>query len=219
MSRPAPTEKILLSGAAGHIDTLLDLPAEVRGIALVCHPHPLYGGANTNKVVHTLARTLRDLGYAALRPNFRGVGESDGTHDEGRGEVQDMLRVLAWAQSRWQPGLPIALAGFSFGGFIQTRVAHHLADAGSPAQRLALVGLACGNAADGSRDYPTPPLPAGGHALVIHGEEDDTVPLANVLDWARPQALPVTVIPGTGHFFHARLTVLRDLLLATWTPL
>lgn len=219
MPRPVPAEKILLDGSDGRIETLLDLPANVRGIALVCHPHPLFGGTNNNKVVYTLAHTLRDLGYAALRPNFRGVGESEGTHDGGRAEMGDMLAVLAWAQSRWGQRLPIALSGFSFGGYIQTKVANHLAETGHPAHRLALVGLACGDAADGSRHYDTPTLPENGHALIIHGEEDDTVPLANVFNWARPQGLPVTVIPGTGHFFHARLTTLRGILEQSWTPL
>lgn len=218
MSAPATSERIELRGAAGAIDTLLDLPAEVRGIALLGHPHPLHGGANTNKVVHTLARSLRDLGYAALRPNFRGVGNSEGVHDHGEGETEDMLSVLSWAQSRWG-SLPLALGGFSFGGFIQTRVAARLADTLTPARRIVLVGLAAGVAADGARQYDTGPLPADSDALVVHGEQDDTVPLANVLDWARPQELPVTVIPGADHFFHGKLHLIRKLIAQRWSPL
>ena len=128
MSRLAPPETLTVPGPAGAIEVTIDFPAEVHGIALVCHPHPLFGGANTNKVAHTLARTLRDLGYVALRPNFRGVGGSEGTHDEGIGETEDMLSLISRAQSRWG-ALPLVLAGFSFGGYVTVRVANHLADA------------------------------------------------------------------------------------------
>lgn len=216
--RPPSTEKAQLQGVEGTIDILVDGPYTVHGIALVCHPHPLYGGANTNKVVHTLARVFRDLGYVALRPNFRGVGDSEGVHDHGNGETQDMLAVLAWAQSNWGP-LPLALGGFSFGAFVQTQVAAHLADALAPAHRLALVGLAAGTAADGSRHYDTGPLPKGSNALVIHGERDTTVALTNVLEWARPQEQPVIVIPGADHFFHGKLHVIRNIISGAWAPL
>lgn len=128
MSRPLPTEPALLRGPAGHIEALIDAPEAVKGIALVCHPHPLFGGANTNKVAHTLARAYRDLGYAVIRPNFRGVGKSEGTHDHGEGETEDMLAVISWAESRWG-AKPLALGGFSFGGYVQVRVANRLADA------------------------------------------------------------------------------------------
>lgn len=218
MSRPHPTEKVLIPGAEGAIDALIDAPAEIRGVALVCHPHPLYGGANTNKVAHTLARALRDLGYAVVRPNFRGVGASEGEHDQGNGETEDMLAVIAWAQSRWG-SLPLALGGFSFGGFVQTRVANRLADAMTPPRRIALVGMAAGTAADGARHYDTGPLPKGIPTLVIHGELDETVSLSNVLDWARPQEQPVIVIPGADHFFHGKLHVIRELIAGTWAPL
>ena len=218
MSRPLPTEKALLRGAEGNIEVLIDAPETVRGIALVCHPHPLFGGANTNKVAHTLARVCRDLGYAALRPNFRGVGASEGVHDHGQGETEDMLSVLSWAQSRWG-FLPLALCGFSFGGFVQTRVAARLADGMTPARRIILVGLAAGVAADGARQYDTGTLPKGVPTLVIHGENDDTVALANVLDWARPQEQPVIVVPGADHFFHGKLHVIRDIITGTFAPL
>ncbi len=218
MSRPHPTEKVLLRGAEGAIDALIDAPAEVRGVALVCHPHPLYGGANTNKVAHTLARAFRDLGYAVVRPNFRGVGASEGEHDHGNGETEDMLAVIAWAQSRWG-FLPLALGGFSFGGFVQTRVANRLADGMTPPRRIALVGMAAGTAADGARHYDTGPLPKGIPTLIIHGEHDETVSLTNVLEWARPQEQPVIVVPGADHFFHGKLHVIRDLIAGTWAPL
>lgn len=218
MSRPAPTESVLLRGAAGAIDALIDTPAEVRGLAVVCHPHPLYGGANTNKVAHTVARALRDLGYAVVRPNFRGVGKSEGTHDHGNGETEDILSVIGWAQSRWG-SLPLALGGFSFGAYVQCRVACRLADGLTPVERLALVGMAAGRAADGARQYDTPPLPDKLSSLIVHGEQDDTVPLTNVLDWARPQEQPVVVIPGADHFFHGKLHLIRNLIARTWAPL
>ncbi len=211
MSRPLPTESALLRGAAGAIDVLIDAPATVRGIALVCHPHPLYGGANTNKVAHTLARSYRDLGYVAIRPNFRGVGKSEGEHDHGEGETEDMLSVLAWAQSRWG-GMPLALGGFSFGGFVQTRVANRLGEGIAPPRQLILVGTATGSSTDGARHYDTPPLPKTIPTLVIHGENDETVALENVFEWARPQDLPVTVVPGADHFFHGKLHVIREII-------
>ncbi len=211
MSRPLPTESALLRGAAGAIDVLIDAPETVRGIALVCHPHPLYGGANTNKVAHTLARSYRDLGYVAIRPNFRGVGKSEGEHDHGEGETEDMLSVLAWAQSRWG-GMPLALGGFSFGGFVQTRVANRLGEGIAPPRQLILVGTATGSSTDGARHYDTPPLPKTIPTLVIHGENDETVALENVLEWARPQDLPVTVVPGADHFFHGKLHVIREII-------
>ncbi len=212
--RPLPTESALLRGPAGNIEVLIDAPETVRGIALVCHPHPLYGGANTNKVAHTLARSYRDLGYVAIRPNFRGVGQSEGVHDLGHGETEDMLSVISWAQSRWG-GMPLALGGFSFGGFVQTRVANRLAEDIAPPRQLILVGTAAGTAADGARHYDTPPVPKNLPTLLIHGELDDTVALANVLDWARPQELPVTVVPGADHFFHGKLHVIRDIIART----
>ncbi len=211
MSRPLPTESALLRGAAGAIDVLIDAPETVRGIALVCHPHPLYGGANTNKVAHTLARSYRDLGYVAIRPNFRGVGKSEGEHDHGEGETEDMLSVLAWAQSRWG-GMPLALGGFSFGGFVQTRVANRLGEGIAPPRQLILVGTATGSSTDGARHYDTPRLPKTIPTLVIHGENDETVALENVLEWARPQDLPVTVVPGADHFFHGKLHVIREII-------
>lgn len=212
MSRPLPTEAVLLHGPAGAIEVLIDAPETVRGIAVVCHPHPLHGGANTNKVAHTVARGYRDLGYVALRPNFRGVGKSEGEHDHGNGETEDMLAVIAWAQSRWG-SLPLALGGFSFGAYIQTRIANRLAGDINPPRQLVLVGMAAGVAADGARIYDTPAVPTGMPTLIIHGEADDTVALGNVLDWARPQELPVMVIPGADHFFHGKLHLIRDLML------
>lgn len=209
-----PVEQLLrIDGQVGIIETKLESPADPRGIALVCHPHPLFGGTRENKVVHTLASTFVRLGYAVLRPNFRGVGASDGTHDEGRGETADMLAVLDEAR-RVFGELPVVLAGFSFGAYVQTRVAEALADSGQPAQRLVLVGTAAGHV-EGARQYATRAVAKD--TLVIHGAVDTTVPLANVLAWAEPLELPVIVVPGADHFFHRRLHIIRDIILRAWT--
>ena len=205
-------EVIFFNGAVGPVETIVEAPPDPRGIALVCHPHPLFGGANTNKVTQTLARTFARLGYVALRPNFRGVGASAGTHDDGRGECEDMLTVLAQAQQGFGE-LPVALAGFSFGAYVQTHVAQALADAGQAAQGMVLVGTAAGHV-EGARQYATRAVPED--TLVIHGSADETVPLANVFAWAEPQGLPVIVIPGADHFFHRRLHILRDIVSRSW---
>ncbi|WP_374484569.1 alpha/beta hydrolase [Zoogloea sp.] len=209
------TENALINGPDGPIELIIDTPDQVRGIALVCHPHPLFHGANTNKVAHTLARVFRDLGYAALRPNFRGVGKSVGTHDNGGAETEDMLAVIAWAQSRWG-GLPLALGGFSFGAYVQTRVAARLADSITPPGRIVLVGTAAGEVT-GARSYTTLPVPKD--SLIIHGERDETVALANVMEWAEPQELPVVVVPGADHFFHGKLHIIRSIIERAWRPL
>lgn len=211
----ATTETALINGPDGLIELIIDSPTQVRGIALVCHPHPLFHGANTNKVAHTLARVFRDLGYAALRPNFRGVGKSVGHHDNGGAETEDMLAVISWAQSRWG-ALPLALGGFSFGAYVQTRVAARLAEGGTPAGRIVLVGTAAGTVT-GARSYTTLPVPDD--TLVIHGEADETVALANVMAWAGPQELPVVVVPGADHFFHGKLHVIRKIIDRAWRPL
>lgn len=209
-----PSEQVLqIDGRAGAIETRVESPPEPRGIALVCHPHPLFGGTNDNKVVHTLASTFIRLGYAVLRPNFRGVGASEGLHDDGRGETEDMLLVLDHARHIFGE-LPVVLAGFSFGAYVQTRVAESLADAGQPAQRLVLVGTAAGHV-EGARQYSTRAVPKD--TLIIHGSADTTVPLANVLAWAEPLELPVVVVAGADHFFHRRLHIIRDIILRAWS--
>lgn len=207
---------LLINGPAGVIETLVDSPVKPRGIALVAHPHPLGGGANTNKVVHTLARILVHLGYIAFRPNFRGVGRSEGAHDDGEGESADLLAVLADVRRHHDPGggRPVVLSGFSFGAYCQTRVAQHLESIGKPAKRMLLVGLAVGEVSEGDRYYDTAPVSA--NSIIIHGGRDNIVPLTNVLDWAEPHDLPVTVIPGADHFFHRRLHILREVICRAW---
>lgn len=205
-------ERLLIDGPAGKIDTIFENPGAPRGIALIAHPHPKGGGANTNKVAYTLAKTFTNLGYAAFRPNFRGVGLSEGHHDEGRGETEDLLAVLHEAKCRCGD-LPVALAGFSFGAYCQTKVAKRLQEAGHPAQRLVLVGTAAGFV-EGIRQYDTEAVPAD--TIVIHGSDDETVPLANVIAWAQPLDLPVVVVPGADHFFHRRLHLIRDIVTRAW---
>ncbi len=189
---------MLVDGPAGKIEVDISDPGEERrGIALIAHPHPLMGGTKDNKVVTTLARTFYALGHVALRPNFRGVGATTGTHDEGRGETADLIAVAAYARDRFG-ALPLICAGFSFGSFVQTRVAKELRP-----DQLVLVGPAVNR-------FPAENVAAG--TLVIHGEVDDVVPLAAVLDWARPQNLPVVVVPGGEHFFHGRLHILQQIV-------
>ncbi len=201
------SEKFTLTGPAGQMECLLDLPdTPPRGIALVAHPHPLYGGTMDNKVVVTLARTFLALGYATARFNFRGVGASAGEHDEGRGEVDDMLIMLEHMQATY-PDLPVALSGFSFGTVVQARLQQRLAAGGRPAERLVLVGTAAGK-------WDVPDVPAD--TILIHGEVDDTITLTQVLDWARPQDLPVIVIPGADHFFHRKLGHIKHLVIQLW---
>jgi alpha/beta superfamily hydrolase len=217
-NRPLQSESAFAPGAAGRIEILVDAPAWAQGIALIGHPHPLFGGANSNKVVYTLARAFQELGFVALRPNFRGVGKSEGEHDHGAGEADDMLAVLDWARARWGKDLPVLLGGFSFGAYVQIRLAARLAARDEPPCQLVLVGMAAGMAAGSSRQYETPVVPGNIPVLIIHGEADDTVPLVNVLDWARPQGFPVVVLPGADHFFHGRLGVIRALIEKNVAP-
>ncbi|AOY91833.1 GntR family transcriptional regulator [Cupriavidus sp. USMAA2-4] len=203
---PPPTERIALAGPAGHIDVLRDAPVgPMRGVAVVAHPHPELGGTALHKVPQQLARALQSFGFLTLRPNFRGVGRSEGTHDQGIGETEDLLAVVASLRAAHPDG-ELALAGFSFGAFVQSHVAGRLVQAGVAIHHLILAGIPAGAIA-GRRDYDTPAVPA--HALVVHGERDETVPLGHVFEWARPQQLPVVVIPGADHFFSGRLPVLR----------
>lgn len=221
MNVNAHADGFLFSGPAGTIETLIDAPPDPRGIALVCHPHPLFGGANTNKVAHTLAKTLAALGYLALRPNFRGVGRSEGTHTHGQGETDDMLALIAQARAQFADTLPnnapLVLAGFSFGGYVITRVATALNTRSSPpappVERIVLVAPATGYIV-GDREYAAASVSSD--SLIIHGALDDTVPLANVLAWAEPQNLPIVVIPGADHFFHGRLHTIRRILQRAW---
>jgi len=208
-------EHLLLDGPDGKIEVFLDPHEAPTGIGLIAHPHPLFGGTADNKVVTTLARAFRELGCVTLRPSFRGVGGSEGEHDHGIAETDDLLAVHAYARGRFGRELPVYLAGFSFGAYVTTRLALRLQEGGDPARRLVLVGTAAGFI-EGMRQYETAAVPAD--TIVIHGAADETVPLANVLAWAEPMNLPVTVVPGADHFFHRRLHLLRDIIQRQWTP-
>lgn len=195
------SQHFFIDGPAGRLEAAAAMPSgECRGIALVAHPHPLYGGTMDNKVVTTLAKTFSRLGLAAFRLNFRGVGQSEGEFDHGIGESGDMLALAGHAR-RELGDLPVVLAGFSFGGYVQTRVLEHI-----EAQQLVLVAPAV-------EHFKVGPVPVD--TLVIHGEQDEVVPLAEVLDWARPQNLPLTVVPGAGHFFHGQLNLLDRIVTSS----
>jgi alpha/beta superfamily hydrolase len=197
MRAPA-TQKSFIDGPAGKLEIAVNDPGEARrGVALVAHPHPLYGGTLDNKVVQTLAKAFVALGYCALRVNFRGVGGSEGVFDEGRGEVEDFLALADHGRKTYGQGA-LAIGGFSFGGYIAAAVAAKL----DPAH-LVLAAPAVGR-------FPVGGVPPS--TLVVHGEEDDVVPLKEVLDWARPQQLPVVLFPGAGHFFHGGLVTLQRLV-------
>lgn len=196
------TQHLLISGPAGALELAIDLPScGEKGVAVVAHPHPLFGGSMTNKVVQTLARAFVQEGWRTVRFNFRGVGKSTGEHDAGRGELDDLLAVI---RSQAATG-PLCLAGFSFGAFVTSHAVAHLHPQ-RDITKVVLVGTATSR-------FQVAPIAPELHelTLVIHGEADDTVPLPTVLDWARPQHLPVTVIPGVAHFFHGQLPLLRAL--------
>ena len=200
---PKATRRVVIDGPAGPLEIVHNVPeSPPRGVALIAHPLPTHGGTLDNKVVQTLAKTFVALGYAAVRFNFRGLGQSAGTFDEGEGETDDALAALAHARAELGAALPVILAGFSFGSFVQTRVAQRV-----QAQRLVLVGPAVGR-------FEVAAVPAD--TIVIHGEEDEVVALADVFAWARPQELPIIVFPGCSHFFHGRLPQLQRVITSMW---
>lgn len=190
--------KILFSGIAGQLEGVLHLPdAPPRAIAVVAHPLPTMGGTMDNKVVTTLARAFTELGFAALRFNFRGVGESAGSYDEGRGETLDAVAAANFMLGEFG-GLPLVMSGFSFGGYVQARAALDMQP-----RKLVLVAPAVNR-------FEMSKVPAD--TLLIHGDQDDVVELDALLQWAHPQHLPIVAMAGAGHFFHGRLTQLRDIV-------
>jgi uncharacterized protein len=203
----AQTESRLIDGPVGAIELAIDRPdGTARATALIAHPHPLHGGALTNKVVQTLARAAVLAGMVAVRFNFRGVGRSGGHYDEGRGEVDDLMAVV---QSE-APSGSLVMAGFSFGSFVVSQALQRL-HPGRDVRHVVLVGTAASR-------FSVSPIAEElrSRTLVVHGELDDTVPLSAVMDWARPQSLPVLVVPGGGHFFHGQLPLLRELVWRHW---
>jgi hypothetical protein len=210
------TQHVIFQGGAGNIEGLCDMPLGVpcKGTAVISHPHPLFGGTMQNKVVQTLAKAFVQNGWRAVRFNFRGVGASAGSHDEGRGELEDLLSVISQSQTMAGDASIIsprarsqfALAGFSFGAFVTSHAVSQWTES-ETLEKVVLVGTAASR-------FQVAAIPAQLHekTLVLHGEVDDTVPLNSVMDWARPQSLPVTVIPGVAHFFHGQLPLLRAMV-------
>jgi len=186
----------------GKIETVIEDPEEGRrGLALIAHPHPLHGGSLDNKVAWTLAKAAVNQGLVAIRPNFRGVGTSDGTFDQGKVETEDMLGRASAIQDHY-PGLPWTLLGFSFGAYVQHLVASRLA-AELPARRLIMVGPAVS-----MYDFDAPAVPAH----IIHGVEDELIPIAAVRSYAQSHHIPLHEIEGAGHFFHGKLRPLQALV-------
>ena len=207
MSAPA-ARRLRIKVAHGQIETLIEMPDAVRfptpqGLALIAHPHPLHGGTLDNKVTWTLARAALACGLIAVRPNFRGVGASSGTFDHGQGETDDLLAIAA-AVSAYYPDIPWTLLGFSFGGYVQHRVAQHL-----PATQAILVAPAVTLYA-----FDALPLPT----TIIQGDADEVVPYAAVQAYAARQAIPLITLPECGHFFHGRLRELQTQVEALLCP-
>lgn len=198
------TQRVTWRGEAGAIEGLLDHPdSDSRGVAVVAHPHPLFGGTMDNKVVQTLARAFVQCGWTVARFNFRGVGATEGVHDAGAGEARDFLSVV----EQVAPKGALAIAGFSFGSFVASHVIQALSEK-RDIEKIVFVGTA-------TERLAVADVPAALHekTLVVHGEQDDTVSLASVMNWARPQSLPITVVPGGGHFFHGQLPLLKSLVV------
>ena len=192
-------ERFVIDGPSGNLELAIVEPSGVvKGCAVIAHPHPLYGGTLDNKVVQTLGKAFNVLGLTSVRFNFRGVGKSDGVYDEGVGELEDFKSVQNFAYQKIQPEHTV-FAGFSFGTYIVS----HAAKLTTPDQ-LVLIAPAVGKFEVNDATDDT---------LVIHGEEDDVVPLSDVMDWARPQHTPVTVFPGAGHFFHGDLVRLKNVII------
>lgn len=207
MKRPVP-EKHAFEGPAGRLEGLVEAPVEPRGVAVICHPHPLYQGTMTNKVAHTLARVFNDLGIVALRFNFRGVGASDGSYDEGRGETEDALAVADYAQGRW-PGMPLWLGGFSFGAFVALRAANQRLPAG-----LVTVAIPVQRFAVGELAQPQCPW------VIVQGDQDELVDVDAAISWvdSLEPGPELVVMSGVDHFFHGRLRELRDTLVRILEP-
>jgi alpha/beta superfamily hydrolase len=206
--RPPQPERLTLEGPAGALQVLLETPlgagvAAPRAFGVVCHPHPLQGGTMDNKVVWTVARAFQQLGAPTFRFNFRGVGASAGSYDEGRGETADALAVIDYGRQRF-PTAALWLGGFSFGGVIAIRAAA----AAHPAR---LVAVAPGINRIDVAAVPAPDCPW----LIVQGDADDVVPPQAVLEWARAlsPAPTLRLLPGAGHFFHGRINELRDVVL------
>lgn len=199
----ADTKLFFVTGNAGNLECALDLPkTEPAGIAILAHPHPLYGGTMSNKVVQMMARSFIGLDYVVVRMNFRGVGKSEGAHDFGNGETDDMAVLLDYIQGKY-PGLPVVLGGFSFGTYIQSRLQQKMAAEGNSPERMVFVSTTAGK-------WAAEKIPE--NTLLIHGELDEVVPLRDVFTWARPQDLSVVVVAGADHLFNHKLHHIRHII-------
>jgi alpha/beta superfamily hydrolase len=201
MTRQPDTELLLLSGPAGPLESVLESPADkqIRGCAVICHPHPLHGGTMQNKVVHTIARAFVSRQMSALRFNFRGVGKSGGHYDDAVGELQDALAVARWLQQRYA-GLPLWFGGFSFGAAVAIRAVAEIGAAG-----LVSVASPVARFAAGMSARPDCPW------LIVHGDKDELVMVNETIEWVKSLGPgPVLeVFENTDHYFHGRLVQLR----------
>jgi alpha/beta superfamily hydrolase len=202
MSSLPATDALTIDGPAGSLQAILESPrdAEVVACAVVCHPHPLHGGTMTNKVAHTLARSFVNRDMAALRFNFRGVDQSEGSFDEGAGEFDDALAAVRFLQDRL-PGLPLWLGGFSFGAAIAIRIAAEIAPAG-----LISIAPAVSRFAQGLETQPACPW------LIVQGDEDELVNVDETVEWVNTlePGPELQIFEGTDHFFHGKLVKLRQ---------
>lgn len=199
------TQRVMGNGPCGGIEVAVDEPVGAcQGTAVIAHPHPLFGGTMDNKVVQTLARAALQQGWRAVRFNFRGVGSSAGQYAQGIGERDDMQAVI----DQFAGDGALVLCGFSFGAAVASHVLTRVREQGRDVRAVVLVGTAASR-------FDVAAIPADGRdrALIVHGEVDETVPLASVMAWARPQAISVTVMPGGEHFFHGRLPELKALVM------
>ncbi|MDM1245421.1 alpha/beta hydrolase [Acinetobacter indicus] len=199
------SEQIFIPGPVGRIEVFVDYPqGEVKGFAVVSHPHPLQGGIPQHKVPALLAQMYLERGCVVYRPSFRGSGQSEGVHDEGFGETDDILEVIKYARSQ-HIGLPFYAGGFSFGAHVMAKSYAALPVELQPKQTI-LCGLPTATVA-GVRHYVTPEIK--GDILFIHGEADDVTLLSDMITWAKPQRHLVTILPGANHFFTGYLKQLR----------
>ena len=211
---PPPAERLAIAGPAGPLQAVVEDPRAAgapapAAFAVVCHPHPLHGGTLDNKVVTTLARTFHELAMPTIRFNFRGVGDSAGSFDDGHGETDDALAVVGHGRQRW-PGAALWLAGFSFGGRVALGAASR-PQAGAVA-RLVTIAPAFTRFYASPAEVPVPACPW----LLVQGDADEVIAAADVIAWARVLSPPpqLAVLPGVGHFFHGNLNLLRDTIVA-----
>lgn len=202
------TEQILIPGPVGQIEIFVDRPKdELKGFAVVCHPHPLEGGTPQHKVPVLFTQIFTELGYIVYRPSFRGLGGSEGTHDHGQGETDDILAVIEYVRQQ-HPNLAFYAGGFSFGSHVLANCQARLSEELRP-QQLVLCGLPTGSVV-GLRDYTTPSI--DGDLILIHGEQDEITLLSDLIAWAKPQKHPITIMPGANHFFTGYLKQLRQVI-------